>query len=146
MTLTFINFVETGKPLPCVIQDPASSELEKEYLHFLGLDAVDDPDAFSRINDNSLVLHIGSYFFIAWWICDGTWPTAMVCSDWGNADPHLTENHPAYCIPRVHAMFQEYDFVPFIDDGDRTVSEWGEVNLYWRKEQSSSTEGTVEGQ
>jgi hypothetical protein len=98
----------------------------------LGLEPVDDPDAFSRIDAGSLVFHISTYLFIAWWICDGDWPIAMICSDWGNSGPYLRQSHPSYCAPAVHAMFQEYDHIPFIDD---TTDDWKGVNIYWRTNQ-----------
>lgn len=142
MTLIGNVLIENGKPLPCVIQDPGYSNLDHEYLRTLGLEPVDDPDGFSRINSGSLVFHISTYLFIAWWICDGVWPAAMVCDDWGDCDPYLSESHPSYCAPSVNAMFQEYGHVPFAgDDADK----WKGVNIYWRSNQNGKVvlEGTT---
>lgn len=120
-----------------MIQDPAYSELEKEYLRSLGFEVVDDPDVFARIDANSLVFHISTYLSIAWWIFDGVWPAAMVTSDWGNAGSILSMNYPSHYPTDVHAMFEEYDHVPFIDDGNEE-SEWRGNYLYWRKHDPSS--------
>jgi hypothetical protein len=131
--LTSPTTSEPGSPLPCTIQDPAYSTLDHEYLLSLGLHPVDDPDAFSRIDTNSLVLHIGTYLSLAWWICDGVWPTAMVCNGWSDIDPDDAASYPEYCATGVCAMFWEYDHVPFIGVGDWASSERYGVNLYWRK-------------
>jgi hypothetical protein len=107
----------------------------------LGLDVDDDPDAFSRINAGSLVFHVATYLFIAWWISDGIWPAAMVCSNWGDPEPILVKHHPAYCAPDVHAMFQEYDTAPFIDADSKADDGWSEVGLYWKKHDSLTERG-----
>lgn len=51
---------ETGKLLPCIIQDICYSDLDKQFLRSLDFTVVDDPDAFSLINANSLALNIGT--------------------------------------------------------------------------------------
>ena len=120
-------------PLPCVIQDPDYSEIEKTYLRSLGLDVVDDPDAYSRIDTESLVFHIAGYFEFAWWIAEGPWPAVMITDDWGNPRPELVEPYPAYLVTFVHGMFQHYDHEPFAVSADGPVSCGEGVDVYTRK-------------
>ncbi|KAI9751556.1 MAG: hypothetical protein M4579_006011 [Chaenotheca gracillima] len=115
--------------------DPSYSALDKRHLHSLGLEAVDDPDAFSRIDGGSLVIHIGTYFKMAWWITRGIWPAAMVANDWGwgNPRPSTVSNYPESLVQQVHSMYQNYDHETFVDGSDDSADSKDDVNLYWRK-------------
>lgn len=125
--------VEFDTPLPCVVQDPAYSELEKVYLRLLDLEVVDDPDAYSRIDADSLVFYFGGYFEFAWWIAEGLWPAVMITNDWGNPRPVLVDMYPAYYATFVHYMFQHYDHEPFAVSADGSVSCGENINVYWRR-------------
>ena len=130
---------ESDKPMTCTVQDPAYSELEKDYLRSLDLEVVDDPDAYSRIDATSLVFHLGGYFDFAWWIAEGVWPAVMITSDWGNPRPALVRHNPAYFVTFVHYMFRHYDCEPLAGDCDGDGSADGDViregstNIYRRK-------------
>jgi hypothetical protein len=68
------NFVkDNGNLLPCVVQDPRYSNLDKRFPRSLDFTVVDGPDAFSLINANSLVFSYWHFPLGAWWICDGIW-------------------------------------------------------------------------
>ncbi len=83
--------LEEGKPLPCVIQDPAYSAVEKECLRALGFRCVDDPDAFSSIDNGSLLFSVGTYWHMLKRVSMGPWPAALVCN--GRMCNNATNNH-----------------------------------------------------
>ena len=61
--LDYITYfkVEDGEMLLCVLQDPAYSTTEANFLRNYGFSVVDDPEAFSQIGLGTLVLSIGTY-------------------------------------------------------------------------------------
>jgi hypothetical protein len=82
---------EEGHSLPCVVQDPEYSTVDKELLHSIGLACVSDPAAFLIIDSGSLVLSIGTEWSLCKKISLGVWPAALVCSDLVNADTIYTQ-------------------------------------------------------
>ncbi|KAG9235608.1 hypothetical protein BJ875DRAFT_421741 [Amylocarpus encephaloides] len=81
---------EPGKPLPCVIQEPAYSSVEKVWLKSLGFEVVDDPDTFARVNLESLVFAVNTIMEIGWWLSRGTAPAAIISLDWCNRSCTIT--------------------------------------------------------
>ncbi len=127
--------------VPCFIQNPSYSELEKSFLPSLNLKVVDDPDAFSCIDAGSLVFNIGTYMDLAWWISIGIWPAAMITNDWGNPDSVFCDRMPLFCCRRVRSMFDHYNHEPFIhtDRDEEAWGNWTRVNMYWQ----TRTAGTL---
>lgn len=65
--------------LPIIVQDPAYSSIDREFLtDYLEFKVVDDPDVFPRITRESVVLNIASNLTIHTWMTQGEWPAAMV--------------------------------------------------------------------
>ncbi|KAI9761331.1 MAG: hypothetical protein M4579_001121 [Chaenotheca gracillima] len=120
-------------PLTCVVQDPVYSTLEKDYLRSIGLEVVDDPDAFSRINAETLVINISTYFEMDWWIADGIWPAAMVTNDWENPRSLFVANYPSSYAAEVRCLFQGYEKETFISHDSDANGPWDRVQLFWRK-------------
>jgi hypothetical protein len=94
--------VEPGKPLRCVIQDPGFSEIDKQILSSLGMEVVDDPDAFAHINANTMVVHVRGYHCLTRYVCEGTWPAAMITDVW--SPPFVTACPSWYDV--VEDMFE----------------------------------------
>ncbi|KAH7310976.1 hypothetical protein BKA65DRAFT_558803 [Rhexocercosporidium sp. MPI-PUGE-AT-0058] len=133
---------EENQPLPCVIQDICYSGLDKEFLTTLDFTVVDDPDAFGFINTNTLVFHIGTYLRIAWWICAGTWPAAMITENfWANPTGSLVhEPPPSYVFPGLKEMFTHYETdKEFIEKRPRNASI---LNIYTLKDMQGSDADT----
>lgn len=142
-----LTSTEPGKPLPCVIQDPVYSKLDKEFLTSLDLQVVDDPDAFDKIDSGTFVLRVGDYAHMSRWICDGVWPAAMFSNDWRTDLSRYEPSYPKGWLDPVPKMFNDYIKEPCISDkeNDDTIAnpkcpdagdkdgDWDRVFLFWRK-------------
>ncbi|EKD16764.1 hypothetical protein MBM_05233 [Drepanopeziza brunnea f. sp. 'multigermtubi' MB_m1] len=135
--LTTVSAQE-GKLLPCFIQDPTYSRFDKEFLKGNAFNVVDDPDAFSMINANSLVMNMDNEVSRLWWICEGTWPAVLI-----------TENHwvdkkreadfvsqPPYMLPGLNKMFEAYERDEEFDQS-WFYCEKGILNIYIRKDEAT---------
>ncbi|KAJ5040615.1 uncharacterized protein L3040_006264 [Drepanopeziza brunnea f. sp. 'multigermtubi'] len=129
---------QEGKLLPCFIQDPTYSRFDKEFLKGNAFNVVDDPDAFSMINANSLVMNMDNEVSRLWWICEGTWPAVLI-----------TENHwvdkkreadfvsqPPYMLPGLNKMFEAYERDEEFDQS-WFYCEKGILNIYIRKDEAT---------
>jgi hypothetical protein len=76
-----MNEVGGGEKLQCVFQDPQFTDLDKEFLTSLGYTVVDDPEAFSKITEHSLVYAIHCYADVYKSVSKGPRPAAMVGTD-----------------------------------------------------------------
>ena len=117
------------------MQDPWFSKFDVQFLASLDFEIVNDPDAFSTIDAGSLVMHIGSMPYISRWMCDGTWPAAMFCSDWSESYVQHEEDYPRNWLKRVPAMFSHYRKEPCIEDKNliNRGPDWDDVFLFQRK-------------
>ena len=52
--------------------------LDREFLPSLGIEVVDDPQAFAEIGTKTIVYAIGGYRYIEGMISEGPWPAAFV--------------------------------------------------------------------
>jgi hypothetical protein len=70
--------------LPLIFQDPCYSKLDKELLTtYIDGEVVDDPDAFSLIDEKTILLNLDPFYeYLGYWIADGIWPTAIICHGW----------------------------------------------------------------
>lgn len=46
---------KTGKDIPCYVQDPANTDIDKSGLERLGIQVLDDPCGFLEVDDSSVV-------------------------------------------------------------------------------------------
>ncbi|RDL33858.1 uncharacterized protein BP5553_08226 [Venustampulla echinocandica] len=77
--LTISEVLGGGNPLPVTVQDPGYSRFDTEFLTTrLNFKVVDDPEIFPLINSESIVLNIGSWYMIPYWISQGEWPMSMI--------------------------------------------------------------------
>jgi hypothetical protein len=138
--------IEPGKPLPCVIQDPAYSKRDHEYLRTIGFESVYDPDAFGCINSETLVFSIGTYYRMFWEMSQGPQPAAFVCEDFvgWTADLGCTYTYdeddnaietpiiaPRLWVESIDNMFRDCTVTPFTNK-DRMDKMWESVLLHWR--------------
>lgn len=123
--------VAEERPLPCVIQDPAYSTVEKEYLRSLGFQCVDDPDAFSCIDEGSLLFSVGTYWHMLKRVSTGPWPAALVCNDGmcnNTNDNHVSQGNRNSVKNMIKGCDDEH--FPY----RCYANPWTKgVMLYWRK-------------
>lgn len=133
--LTTDIFKDNGKMLPCIAQDPVYSPLDKPFLRSMDITVVDDPDAFSLIDENSLVFLIGTFPRILWWIGDRVLPAAII-TEKGYDDLHPCQKGslPPYVEPDLRKMLQQYD----VDDrfSEEYFHQYEITKLYVRKDVS----------
>jgi hypothetical protein len=73
-----------GQPLPCVLQDPQFTDLDKEFFFSLGWKILEDPEAFGKITGESLVYAIHCYADVYRKVGEGPRPAVLVGTDVGN--------------------------------------------------------------
>jgi hypothetical protein len=73
-----------GGELKVVAQDPQFTELDKEFLVGLGFSVVDDPEAFTKIGEGSLVYAIHCYAKVYKAASDAPRPALLIGTDVGN--------------------------------------------------------------
>lgn len=68
---------------------------------------------------------------MAWWVCDGIWPAALICS-YAFSDPpsEMLGNGPAYIVSGLRDMFQKYEGKAQFDK----CQSYGHLKLYLRKD------------
>lgn len=79
--LQMITDVLGTKGMKVVLQDPQFTELDKEFLGGMGYKVVDDPDAFRRITEDSLVYAIHCYVDVYKAISEGPKPALLIGTD-----------------------------------------------------------------
>lgn len=55
LTLRDLIRDQTGKEIPCYVQDPANTDVDKSGLERLGIQVLDDPCGFLEVDDSSVV-------------------------------------------------------------------------------------------
>lgn len=106
-----ITPIDEGTPLPCIVQDPDFSALDKEFLRSLDVTAVDDPDAFTLINSTSLVMEVGGFNFLYEWIAQGTWPAAIICYSLNQTSRNGMINSMVEAFRREPGIVQNFEEV-----------------------------------
>ncbi|TEY36329.1 hypothetical protein BOTCAL_0558g00070 [Botryotinia calthae] len=76
--MKFMELLEIPSTARKVIQDPNFSPGDKRFLARLGFEAVNDPEGFEAINEESFVFQVGGYNFINQRMMDGPWPTVLI--------------------------------------------------------------------
>jgi len=72
---------DQGLSVPCVLQDPQFTALDKEFLTSLGYEVLSDPDAFARIMEGTLVYAIHCYADVYRTVNEGVKPRVLVGTD-----------------------------------------------------------------
>ncbi|KAF1983505.1 hypothetical protein K402DRAFT_382610 [Aulographum hederae CBS 113979] len=65
-------------PVPCFSQDPAYSDLDKEFLASRGITVLEDPKGFLEVDENTLVIALAPAAPVRQVIADLQWPGAMI--------------------------------------------------------------------
>jgi len=139
------------------MQDPSYSKKDHEYLRFLGLEPLNDPDGFERIDAGSLVFSPGTYYHMFFWIAQGIWPAAFVCEDHmnrkeplgatytcdddGNPGPETSIYAPEDWRLAVDHMFRDCKTAPFPRDDEEN---WDRVLIHWRTVDSEKQTTTAQ--
>ena len=76
-----IDVVGGGEEIQCVFQDPQFSAADKVFLSSLGYEVVDDPEAFAKITEDSLVYAIHCYPDVYKSVSEGPRPVVLVGTD-----------------------------------------------------------------
>jgi hypothetical protein len=70
--------------LSCIFQDPQFTDLDKEFLTSLGYTVVEDPLAFAKITEKSLVYAIHCYAQVYKSVAEGPRPALLIGTDVDN--------------------------------------------------------------
>jgi len=73
--------LQGNETLECIFQDPQFTDLDSQFLASLGYTVVDDPEAISKITDNTLVYAIHCYADVYMAISERPRPSIMVITD-----------------------------------------------------------------
>jgi hypothetical protein len=97
----------------------------------MGFQCVDDPDAFSCIDEGSLLFSVGTYWHMLKRVSTGPWPAALVCN--GGTCSNTNDNHvPQGSLNSVKNMIKGCDEEHFPYRWH--ANSWTNgVMLYWRK-------------
>ena len=66
------------KELPCYVQDPEYTNVDRRILHDVGLQVIDDPDGFLKVDEQSIVLSIGANIPVKHIIADIARPAIVI--------------------------------------------------------------------
>ncbi|KAF9253178.1 hypothetical protein DTO013E5_2463 [Penicillium roqueforti] len=94
------------KELSCYVQDPEYTLVDREVLNGVGIQVVDDPDGFLKVDDRSIVLSIAPNIPVKSIIVDIARPAMVIWLRFGQTkgtviDPDST--------PRITKMMEEYE-------------------------------------
>jgi hypothetical protein len=67
-----------------ILQEPQFTTLDNEFLTTLGYDVVDDPEAFGKITESSLVYAIHCYAQVYKAVSEGKRPALLIGTDVDN--------------------------------------------------------------
>ncbi|KAL5338627.1 hypothetical protein BJX70DRAFT_366300 [Aspergillus crustosus] len=99
----------------CYAQDPAYSPTDQAVLQSHGIEVVDDPDGFLRIDDTSLVFSCSPNICVKQIVTEIARPTILIWCSVDTTQPASRTTDPD--SPRVREMIQkEYDVFPFPED------------------------------
>jgi hypothetical protein len=69
-------------------QDPAYTDIDKEFLKSIGITPLDDPKGFLEVDENTLVFSVSPNVPVRQIIADVQWPAAML---WNTVEPERAE-------------------------------------------------------
>ncbi|KAL4954412.1 hypothetical protein BDW69DRAFT_163215 [Aspergillus filifer] len=101
----------------CYAQDPAYTETDQSVLERSGIQVVEDPEGFLRMDDQSLVFCCAPNICNKQIIADIARPAILILDTVREDDPEYPVTDPH--SPRVHEMIvNDYDGYPFPVDDD----------------------------
>ena len=62
----------------CFSQDPIYSDYDKQLLHSLGIEPVEDPEGFLLVTNDSVVCDWRTYDYISRKISERPWPAVLI--------------------------------------------------------------------
>jgi len=131
-------------PSKFVMQDPAFTPLDAEFLTSLGFKVMDDPEGFLAITKNTLVFSIAGYLDMDWVISQGPWPAAFICGDIEEFMKRVEESartlSPCLCLTSkekqdILQMLSGCDMSTLVPKGD-SLQAWDVIRsqrFYWRR-------------
>ncbi|KAJ5629765.1 hypothetical protein N7528_003422 [Penicillium herquei] len=129
----------SGADVPCLVQDPAYLDIDKDVLTAHGFKVIDDPQAWLEIDDFSIVVSISSNVPTREMIADISRPAVVIWNvvedeDYDQRDK-MSMTDP--CSRRVRTMLKGYDCYDF----GATMSHFGDVVIYVRQPKTLCQEG-----
>ncbi|CAG8970872.1 hypothetical protein HYALB_00000851 [Hymenoscyphus albidus] len=106
---------EPGNPLPLIAQEHQYSEFEKDFLKTrLNVKTVDDPDAFTLINNQSLVFYTNIGPHIDYFVSKGEWPAALLTNERSLLlkYPDVSGGFAQEITDHIYRMFDCYEKLP----------------------------------
>jgi len=94
--------------VPSVIQDPIYSNRDKEFLRSLDFEPVNDPDAYGRIDANTLVFNTTRMSHTYWFMSKGLRPAAIIGQDTTKGAEY---GEPEFMTHFIRTMLKDYEFL-----------------------------------
>ncbi|KAL8962943.1 MAG: hypothetical protein Q9193_000736 [Seirophora villosa] len=152
--LTVIECINDGRDgtdlVRCFSQDPEYSDLDKQVLRIHGIEAVDDPQGFSLIGNNSICCEWSGYKFITRIVSEGPWPAATIsrgidyCLNqtfWGGGGADVLTDAELELIANMARGYERKPFPPLqMPEGER-YNPFLLYYIYWRKTQEVIGDG-----
>ncbi|KAL8921971.1 MAG: hypothetical protein Q9208_005425 [Pyrenodesmia sp. 3 TL-2023] len=126
----------------CFMQDPMLTELDVEFLNTLGIEAVNDPEAFLAVDETTLVYAPCAYDFVYRKLSQSTWPAALIC-DSLQATIAATVRNRVDFGQDMFGAYEQAPFPDFLDDMDGWLQPFGTMAVYWRKPYITTTLTTI---
>ncbi|SPQ19190.1 4b58bd9d-08b4-4186-b050-c129f4a80113 [Thermothielavioides terrestris] len=127
------NETRSGREIKCVVQEPRFTQTDKEFCARLGLQVVENPDAFALVDENTLLFGIHMELDIynqALASLPGIYVGAGL-EEWEKVVDHDDgdSKSPLAAFSRMKAAYDQYPFPDLDYMFSSTV-------MYWRREQT----------
>lgn len=124
-----------GQDIRCVAQEPRFTQIDKDFCATLGLEAVESPDAFAIVDENTLLFGIHMELQIynqAMTNLPGIYVGASL-KEWEKVVDHQpSSDNPLTCFSAMDTTYDIYS-VPDLD------YMFSSTIMYWRRGKSSRT-------
>ncbi|KAJ6014317.1 hypothetical protein N7540_008908, partial [Penicillium herquei] len=116
---------DQDKRIPCYLQDPMNTDVDREVLADWDVEILDDPRGWLKVDERSVVLSVGSNVPVREIISDIARPAIAIWGKVPDEDQYTTDPSTS----RVRAMMADYDIYEF----EPTVDGIHGVMIYIRK-------------
>ncbi|KAH8821914.1 hypothetical protein F5884DRAFT_106048 [Xylogone sp. PMI_703] len=119
----------TNETLQCFFQDPQFTPLDKEFLVSLGYTVVEDPIAFSHVDEHTLVYAIHCYADVYAALSKGPRPTILIGTDVNNFGRFSTSEEAAGKASDFRDMVKDCEESNF----PQVRHDFSDTKIYWRR-------------
>lgn len=127
---TIMEILAGEEKLQCIFQDPQFMDHDKELLASLGYTVVDDPLAFGRITQKSLVYAIHCYAQVYKLVAEGPRPALMIGTDVENFKKFNLLESTEIIMKSLENMVKDCEVIDF----PQVRHDFSDTKIYWRKD------------